>query len=70
MNKHMSDHERAKSTAANADDRLASALRENLFRRKAQARARAHNANAVDTLSHNTISDDRQSSDTESDMKG
>lgn len=66
----MSDRERPKSTAANADDRLASALRENLFRRKAQARARAHNADAVDTSSHNTISDDRQSSDAKSDMKG
>ncbi|ADE39565.1 hypothetical protein [Candidatus Puniceispirillum marinum] len=66
----MSDRERSKSTASNADERLASALRENLFRRKAQARARAHSGDTAKASSHNTISDDRQSSDAESDMKG
>lgn len=66
----MSDRERSKSTGAHADDRLASALRENLFRRKTQARARATSDKAVNTASNNIISDDTKLSEAKSDMKG
>ena len=65
----MSDREKSKSTGLNPEDRLASALRENLFRRKAQARARAHNSDAAGTSS-NSMSDDIKSSDSKSNMKG
>lgn len=68
----MSDREKSKSTAANADERLAAALRENLFRRKAQARARAraHSDDTAKASSHNNISDERKSSDAKTGMKG
>ena len=64
------DGSKSSSTAVKAEDRLASALRENLFRRKAQARARAKSGDAGHVASNSTHSDDRQSSETKPDVKG
>jgi hypothetical protein len=64
------DGSKSSSTAVKAEDRLASALRENLFRRKAQARARANSGDAGHVASNSTHSDDMQSSETKPDVKG
>lgn len=66
----MSNRERSKSTGVNAEDRLASALRENLFRRKAQARARANSGDTAYASPNNGTSGDIKSPETKSDMKG
>jgi hypothetical protein len=55
---------------ANTEDRLASALRENLFRRKAQARARATSDKADNDETNSIVSDDSKSFDSKPDMKG
>ncbi|MGB0690164.1 MAG: hypothetical protein ACPGOZ_05720 [Candidatus Puniceispirillum sp.] len=64
------DGSKSSSTAVKAEDRLASALRENLFRRKAQARARANSGDVGNAASKSASLNDVKSSETESDVKG
>jgi len=64
------DGSKSSSTAVKAEDRLASALRENLFRRKAQARARANSGDTGNTASNSASLNDVKSSETKSDVKG
>ncbi|MGB2106655.1 MAG: hypothetical protein ACPH8B_00640 [Candidatus Puniceispirillum sp.] len=64
------DGSKSSSTAVKAEDRLASALRENLFRRKAQARARANSGDAGNAASKSVSMNDVKSSVTKSDVKG
>ena len=68
----MPDRDRSKSssTEVKVEDRLASALRENLFRRKAQARARANGGDACNAASNCTHSDNMKLSETKPDVKG
>ena len=68
----MSDRDDSKKIPAGSqtEDRLALALRENLFRRKAQARARATSGEVVNSVSNSTSLDEIKMSENKSGMKG
>ena len=68
----MSDRDESKKIPAGSqtEDRLALALRENLFRRKAQARARATCGEVVNSVSNGTSLNEIKMSENKSGMKG
>jgi hypothetical protein len=72
VDNHMSDRDESKKIPAGSqtEDRLALALRENLFRRKAQARARATSGEVVNSVSNSTSLDEIKMSENKSGMKG